>query len=211
VSRLSDELTRVFGDPPIAPRAVVRVQVGSGQGLAAGRAEADRLVDAGADLVVLDADATGPAPLVVLAVLLDLDPVAAVGTAPDEAWRELVLAVRSGVRTARAFLGDPEALLDDVADPALGRVVGLLERLAARRTAVLVGGGTGAAAAALLASRLAPEAAQHWLAGSVPVHGPAAQAWRSLGITPLLDLGLAEGSVDIAAAVVRAGLEQLGA
>ena len=47
MSRLVGELRRVFGDPPVAPRAVVRVEVGAGQGLAEARAEADRLVDAG--------------------------------------------------------------------------------------------------------------------------------------------------------------------
>ena len=46
----------MFGDPPVAPRAVMRVQVSSGQGLEAGRDEADRFVDAGAELVVLDSD-----------------------------------------------------------------------------------------------------------------------------------------------------------
>ena len=207
--RLASELARVFGDPLVPPRAVVRVQVGEGRGLAAGREEADRLVDAGADLVVLDAATRGPGPLVVLALLLDLDPVTAVGTTTDEGWRELVLDVRSTLRTARPFLGDPEGLLAHLDDGALGRVVGLLERLGSRRTAVLVGGGTTAAAAALVASRLAPAATERWLPGSVPLHAPAAQAWRSLGLTPLLDLGLGEGNVDVAAAVVRVGLEQI--
>lgn len=211
MSRLAGELTRVFGDPPVAPRAVVRVQVGAGQGLDAGREEADRLVDAGADLVVLDADALGAGPYVALAVLLDLDPVTAIGTSPAEDWRELVIAVRTGVRAARPHLGYPEALLAQLDDPALGRVTGLLARLAERRTAVLVGGGTSAAAGALLAERLEPGSSRSWLAGSQPTHPAAAQAWTSLGVTPLLDLGLTDGSVDVAVAVVRAGLEQLGA
>lgn len=207
MSRLAAELSRVFGDPLVPPRAVVRVQVGDGRGLAAGRDEADRLVDAGADLVVLDADTRAAGPLVALALLLDLDPVTAVGTAVDDGWRELVLEVRSTLRTSRPFLGDPEGLLEHLGDGALGRVVGLLERLGSRRTAVLVGGGTTAAAGALLASRLAPAAAERWLPGSVPLHAPAAQAWRSLGLTPLLDLGLGPEAVDVAAAVVRAWLQ----
>ena len=211
MSRLERELTRVLGQPLAAPRRTVRLVVVEGEGLAAGRAEADRLVDEGADLVVLDAEGRSAAALVVLAVLLDLDPVTAVGTAPDEGWRELVLEVRSGARAARAHVGDPEALLAHVGDGALGRAAGLLERLAERRTAVLVGGGTTAAAAALAASRLAPAAKERWLPGSVPAHPPAAQAWRSLGLTPLLDLGLEGGSGEVAAAVVRVALEQLGA
>lgn len=207
--RLEQELARVLGAPPAPPRSAVRRLVTEGEGLDAGRAEADRLVDEGADLVVLDAETGGAAPLVVLAVLLDLDPVAAVGTARQEGWRELVLEVRATSREARRHLGDPEELLSVLGDGALGRAAGLLARLGERRTAVLVGGGTTAAAAALLAARLCPGAQQHWLAGSTPVHPPAAQAWRSLGLTPLLDLGLAVGSADVAEAVVLAGLAAL--
>lgn len=210
MSRLARELTRVFGDPPVAPRAVVRVQVGAGQGLDAGREEADRFVDAGADLVVLDADVPGsPAVLVTLALLLDLEPVAVVGTAPTQTWREDVLAVRTAARTARPLVRDPAALVEHLDDPALARVAGLLERLAFRRTPVLVGGGTAAAAGALLAHRLLPTAPRWWIAGSRPLHPAAAQAWQTLGVEPLLDLELGDGSVDVAAAVVRAGFELL--
>ncbi len=202
---------RLFGDPPVAPRAVVHVQVGAGQGLSAGREEADRLVDAGADLVVLDAEVPGTTVLVALGALLDLEPVAVVGTTPRERWRDEVLAVKAGLRAARPLVGDPAALVEHLGDPALARVAGLLERLGLRRTPVLVGGGTAAAAGALLAHRLLPKASQWWLAGSAPLHPAAAQAWRSMGLEPLLDLGLGEGGADVAAAVVRAGLELAGA
>jgi nicotinate-nucleotide--dimethylbenzimidazole phosphoribosyltransferase len=209
MSRLEQELLRVFGDPLVAPRAVLRTQVGSGQGVDAAREEADRMVDAGADLVVLDTDVTTPGSLVALAALLDLDPVAVVGTTPSDTWRDEVLAVRTGLRAARPLVGDPAALLDALDDPLLARVAGLLERLADRRTAVLVGGGTAAAAGALLASRLRPGSERWWLAGTMPGHPVAVQAWRSMGLEPLLDLGPL--SVDVAAALVRAGLEELGA
>jgi nicotinate-nucleotide--dimethylbenzimidazole phosphoribosyltransferase len=209
VSRLAAELTRVFGDPPVAPRAVVRVEVGSGQGLDAARAEADRLVDAGADLVVLDSPGASPGALAALAVLLDLEPVAVVGTDAAEDWREQVVAVRRLTRLARPLAGDPVELLEIVDDPALARVAGLLAQLADRRTPVLCGGGTTTAVGALVASRLA--ATSWWLAGSVPVLPAAARAWRAVGIEPLLDLGLTVGSADVAVSLVRAGLEQLGA
>jgi nicotinate-nucleotide--dimethylbenzimidazole phosphoribosyltransferase len=209
MSRLTDELHRVFGDPPVSPRAVVRVEVGSGQGLDAARTEADRLVDAGADLVVLDAAATSPGALAALAVLLELEPVSVVGALPSEQWREQVVAVRALARTARPLVAEPYALLEHLDDPALTRVVGLLARLADRRTPVLCGGGTTTAAGALVASRSAQTT--WWLAGSAPVLPAAARAWHALGIEPLLDLGLTEGSADVAVSVVRAGLEQLGA
>jgi nicotinate-nucleotide--dimethylbenzimidazole phosphoribosyltransferase len=209
VSRLVRELTRVFGDPPVAPRAVVRVEIGSGQGLDAAREEADRLVDAGADLVVLDAPGAGVGPLAALAVLLDLEPVGVVGPEPAEGWRERVLAVRTTYREARPLRADVPALLERLDDPALTRATGLLRQLADRRTPVLCGGGTTTAAAALLAARTAPTT--WWLAGSVPALPAAAKAWQTVGLVPLLDLGLTEGSADVAVAVVRAGLEQLGA
>ena len=211
MSRLERELRRVFGDPPEAPRAVVRVQVASGQGLGAGRDEADRLVDAGADLVVLDADLPGPAALVAVAVLLDLEPVAVVGTAAVEGWKQQVVAVRDLRRTAQPHAGDPVLLVEALGDPAFGRLVGLLDRLAARRTPVLLGGGTATAAAALVTGRLQPGAERWWLAGSAPPHAAGAGALAGIGLSPLLDLGLEHGSADVAVAVVRAGLELLGA
>jgi nicotinate-nucleotide--dimethylbenzimidazole phosphoribosyltransferase len=189
----------------------MRVQVAAGQGLDAGREEADRFVDAGADLVVLDADLTGAAALAAIAVMLHLEPVGVVGTTVTPGWRQLVVEVRDLVRAARVHVVDPVKLVEAVGDPAFGRLVGLLDRLAARRTAVLLGGGTATAAAALVAGRLQPGAERWWLAGSVPVHPAGASALLGVGLTPLLDLGLETGSADVAVAVVRAGLELLGA
>ena len=211
MSRLDDELRRVFGDPPQPPRAVMRVQVGEGSGLEAGQEEADRFVDAGADLVVLDGGPTTPAALAAIAVYLGLEPVGVVGTDASEGWKAQVLAVRDLLRDCRPLVGDPERLIETLADPALGRLVGLLDRLAARRTAVVLGGATTTAAAALFASHLQPGADAWWVAGSQPVEQAGVSALASIGLTPLLDLGLGEGSADIAVAVVRKGLEQLGA
>lgn len=214
MSRLDTELRRVFGDPLTAPRAVMRIQVGAGQGLDAAQVEADRIVDAGADLVVLDAEGSSAAVLSVFALLLAREPAAVVGQHAGDDWRELVMAVRTGVRAGRPHLGDPHALLetlDTLDNASLVRTAGLLARLAARRTPVLVGGGAAAAAGALLAARIEPGAERLWLAGSAPTQAPARDAWTSLGITPLLDLGLETGGADVAAAVVRAGLDLAGA
>jgi nicotinate-nucleotide--dimethylbenzimidazole phosphoribosyltransferase len=76
---------------------------------------------------------------------------------------------------------------------------------------VLLGGGTATAAAALLAERREPGAHVWWIAGSVPHDAAGAVALEGIGLTPLLDLGLSTGSADIAVAVVRTRLEQLGA
>lgn len=211
MNRLTTELERVFGIPPVAPRAVIRVQIASGGGLQAGRDEADRFVDAGADLVVLDSDARSPAVLAAIAALLDLEPVTVVGTTSSPDWAATVIAVRSALRAARPLAHQPEQLLEELADPALSRLVGLLDRLAARRTPVLLGGGTPTVAAALIVTRLQPGAARWWLGGSRPEDVAGAAAFTALGLEPLLNLGLTSGGADLAVAVVRVALEQAGA
>ena len=205
MSRLNDELVRVFGDPPVAPRAVVRVQVGSGQGLDAGREEADRLVDAGAELVVIDSDGASAAVLATVAALLDLEPVGVVARTATAEWKAQVIEVRTALRLASVYRFDPERIVEELADPALGRLVGLLDRLTERHTPVLLGGGTATAVAALVACRIQPEAR------SMPADKAGAQALAATRLQPLLDLGLTVGSADIAVTVVRAGLDQLGA
>jgi nicotinate-nucleotide--dimethylbenzimidazole phosphoribosyltransferase len=211
VNRLDDELKRVFGDPPESPRAVMRVQVSEGRGLEAGREEADRFVDAGADLVVLDSEITGPAPLAAMALLLSLEPVGVVGALTGAAWKQQVLAVRDAMRRGRPHVMEPIALVETLDDPAFGRVVGILDRLAERQTPVLLGGGTSTAAAVLVASRIRFGGLRWWIAGSAPTTGAGVTALTGAGLTPLLDLGLTHSSADIAVAVVRAGLEALGA
>jgi NaMN:DMB phosphoribosyltransferase len=202
VNRLTEELHRVFGDPPTYPRAVVRIQVGDGQGVDAGREEGDRLVDAGCELVVLDSDLATPATRACLAALLGLEPVdVADRQSPD--WAADVVAVRALLRTTR----DPERLVDG----GLGRLVGLLDRLSDRRTPVLLGGGTATATAVLAVHRQRPGADQWLLAGSAPEDPHALRALAQSGLTPLLDLGLGSSGADVAVAVVRAGLEALGA
>ncbi|MCW2584896.1 MAG: hypothetical protein JWN55_412, partial [Frankiales bacterium] len=58
---------------------------------------------------------------------------------------------------------------------------------------------------------LEPGAARWWLAGSAPGEEAGRAALSAVGLTPLLDLGLTTGAADVAVAVVRTGLEQLGA
>lgn len=200
--RLAEQLTRVFGDPPSHPRAVIRLQVGEGSGVDAGREEADRMVDAGCELVVLDSDLATPAVAATLATLLELEPVDVVErTSPT--WAQDVVALRTLLRTATTSL--------DQTDGGLGRLVGILERLTERRTPVLLGGGRATATAVLLVCTRTPGAEQWLLAGSTPDDHHAAHALQRAGLTPLLDLGLGSTGADVAVAVVRAGLEALGA
>jgi nicotinate-nucleotide--dimethylbenzimidazole phosphoribosyltransferase len=202
VNRLAHELHRVFGEPPAYPRAVVRIQVGDGQGLAAGRDEGDRLVDAGCELVVLDSDLGSHAVQACLAALLGLEP-AEVTDRQSPTWATDVVVVRDLLRGTR----DPWQLLDG----GLGRLVGLLDRLTERRTPVLLGSGTATATAALAVVTRRADAEQWLIAGSNPDDAHARLALTQAGLTPLLDLGLGAIGADVAVAVVRAGLEALGA
>lgn len=209
--RLAAELRRVFGDPLVSPTAVVRVQVAAGQGLAAGRDEADRLVDAGAELVVLDSEGTPAGALAAMAALLDLEPVAVLPPRNEPGWKDELVAVRTALLAALAHRFEPEQLVAAVDEPVLGRVVGLLDRLTDRRTPVLLGGGTTVAIAALVVCRLRPDSTRLLLAGSQPVEAAGAAALAATRLVPLLDLGLERSAADVAVAVVRAGLESLGA
>jgi len=187
--------------PPALPSHVVPAPTTSG--VDAGAEAADRLVDAGADLlVVAGGGPTGPA-LALLAVLLDLEPVAAVGTGSVPGWAGLVAEVRTGLRAARPHLGDPDRLLAVTGADEVAGLAGLLLQAAVRRTPVLLSGAADAWAAALLAERTTPGTADWLLPGCSPAGGGAAAAVSELRLEPLLDLRLAgpEGA-DLALAVL---------
>ena len=174
--------------PPHAPAQARRVLVTDGS-REDGMRQADELADGGCDLVVLSTD-TDPVPgLVALSALLDLEPIAAVGTSAGSDWAALTTGVRDGLRGARMHVGDPDGLLTAVGSGALAHTTGLLAQCAVRRTPVLLDGSAVAAAAAVVAERLAPGAPQWWLAGQVPPAPAARQGLADLGMTGLLDLG----------------------
>ncbi len=107
--------------------------------LATGRAAADALADEGGDLLVLEVDGDPVPGLVLLAALLDVEPVAAVGTAGGPDWARRLGAVRAALPALRPHADDPAALLQALADPGLAHATGLLGQAAARRTPVLLG------------------------------------------------------------------------
>ena len=197
--------------PPVAPSNVRRVVAEDGSTRAEGQAEADRLVDGGGDLFVLGSAGDQVAGLVVLAALLDLEPVQAVGTAAGDDWARLTTGVRDGLRDARMHVGDPDGLLKAVGSPPLARLTGLLAQAAVRRTPVVLDGAPLTAAAAVLAERLAPGAPAWWLAGQVPPAPAARLGLADLGLTGLLDLGLGlpEGA-DLARSVLEQAIPLAG-
>lgn len=191
--------------PPHPPRQRRDLAVTTGAGVAAGRAEADALADAGVDLIVLEAAGVETAALVVVCALLDVEPVRAIGTAAGPGWSERVVSVRDGLRAARALVGDPEQL---AGDPVLGRVAGLLAQSAVRRTPVVLGGSVVVAAGGLVAERLVPGARHWWLAGATPIGAAARLALADLGLEPLLDLRLTTpGGAALAADLLTRGVE----
>lgn len=181
------------GWPPHVPQAPARLVVdASTEGdLADGTARGDALADGGCDLLVAGADLDAVPGLVVLAALLDLEPVQAVGTATGPSWAAQVTGVRDGLRAARVHRCDPAALLSALGSAPLAVLTGALAQAAVRRTPVLLDGSAVTAAAAVLADRSAPGAARWFLAGQVPPSPAARKGLAAIGLTGLLDLGLA--------------------
>jgi nicotinate-nucleotide--dimethylbenzimidazole phosphoribosyltransferase len=196
--------------PPAAPAVPRRVDVAGGStgSLESGAARADAAADSGADLLVVSGSGDQGDGLVVAAVLLDLEPVRAVGTAVSSDWARLTVLVRDALRAHRQHRSDPVALLDALGGGAVAELAGLLARAAERRTPALLDGSPLVAAAALVAGRLAPGAAAWWLAGQAPPSPAGRSCHRELGLTPLLDLGLsAPQGADLAHAVLVAGVD----
>ena len=194
--------------PPHPPRSVRRLVLGDQGSRETGSSLADEIADSGAELVVLSCDADQVAGIVVVAALLDLEPVHAVGTVSTADWAALTVGVRTGLRATRSHVGDPVDLLEAVGSPALATATGLLAQCARRRTAVLLDGSPLVCGAALVAERLAPGAAAWWIAGQVPPNPAAARALADLDLVGLLDLQLALPlGADLALSVLLQALE----
>jgi hypothetical protein len=179
-----DWLATVQGSwPPRAPSAVVRgvVDDGTTGELADGVRRADELADGGCDLLVAGADVDPIPGLVVLAALLRLEPVTAVGTAAGPDWAAQTTGVRDGTAHRRAAGRRPVLAAVRAGLPALAVLTGVLAQSAVRRTPVLLDGSPVTVAAAVLAGRLAPGAAAWFLPGQVPPAPAAAKGLAELG------------------------------
>ncbi|EIE98080.1 nicotinate-nucleotide--dimethylbenzimidazole phosphoribosyltransferase [Saccharomonospora glauca] len=159
---------------------------------------ADAEVDEGADLLVpaeLGVGTTTPAATVV-AALTGTEPVAVVGRGSgidDNAWMRKAAAIRDALRRARPVVTEPLELLRTVGGADLAALTGFLAQAAVRRTPVLLDGLT-VCAAAMLAEELAPGACSWWLATHRTTEQAHALALEHLGLTPLVDFGIAEGA-----------------
>lgn len=100
--------------------------------------------------------------------------------------------VRAALARHRPDPSDPIGVLAAFGGLEHAALTGLLLGAAARRTPVILDGVI-AGAAALAASRLAPDAVAGWIAGHCSAEPGHAVALRTLGLRPLLDLGLRLG------------------
>lgn len=232
LGRLGGALRRLAAQqgrwPPVAPRQVARVpshpaqpraastgdpaRPSTGEALELGAVTADRLVDSGADLVVVAGGGERTPALVLLAALLDRDPVGVTGTTAAPGWATLVADVRDGLRASRPHLADPGALLDAARAVEAAELTGLLLQCAVRRTPVLLSAAADVWAAALVAQRIAPTVDGWLIAGCSPRSPVTALAIGELRLSPLLDLeidlpaaaelalGVLVGAVGLAAA-----------
>lgn len=185
-------------------QAVHLVTVETGGGLLEGIELVDRSVDGGAAAFAVESLLDDVPALAVLAALLNLEPIAALGTASQPRWAERLVALRALLPALRAHVQDPAGLLDAAGDGALAALTGVLAQAAVRRTPVLFGGSPSMVAAAVLADRLAPGAAAWWLAAEAPLFPAATMGLAHLGLEPLLDLRVARRGVPLALAVLRA-------
>ncbi len=162
-----------------------------------GRAIADEEVDAGADLLVpgdMGIGNTTPSAAIV-ATLLDREPIDTVGRGTgidDTRWMTKTAAIRDAMRRGRPFAADPLALLRVIGGADLAALTGLLVQAAVRRTPVVLDGVV-ICAAALAAEAYAPGSKAWWVAGTRSTEPAQKLTLASLGVEPLLDLGLRLG------------------
>jgi nicotinate-nucleotide--dimethylbenzimidazole phosphoribosyltransferase len=163
----------------------------------AGMAIADDEVDSGTDLLVVgDMGIGNTTPSAVLvAALTGSDVASVVGRGSgidDDAWMRKAAVVRDALRRTRPHLGDPVRVLSTAAGADIAAMVGALLQAAVRRTPVVLDGVV-SGAAALVAHRIAPAAAQWWLAGHRSPEPAHAIALQRLGLEPVVDYSMRLG------------------
>jgi len=164
--------------------------------LVGGVAIVDEEVDAGADLVVPGDMGIGSTTVcaAVVAALLGVPASATTGRGTgvdDVALQHKTGVVESALRRVPSD-ATPEQVLATVGGADLAVMVGVLLGAAGRRTPVLLDGVV-SCTAALLAARIAPDAAHWWLAGHRSTEPAQRLALEALGLRPLVDLGLRLG------------------
>lgn len=184
--------------------------------LALGAAVAGELVDDGAQLLMtgdLGIGNTTPAAALVAALLgLPADEVTGRGTGiDDDGWARKRDVVAAALARTEGRAEDPVDLLAALGSADLAAAVGFLVESSTRGVPVLLDG-LMSLACAVVAQAIAPGAAAWWVAGHRSTEPAQTHALKSLGLDPLLDVGmrLGEGSGAVAALpVLRSGVAVL--
>lgn len=163
----------------------------------AGMAIADEEVDAGADLLVPGDLGIGNATIAAALVgaALGLGPLDVIGSGAgvdDATWACEARVLRDALYRAQGLQPDPLGVLRTVGSADTAAMTGFLVQAAVRRTPVLLDGVL-SCACALVARRIAEDAAQWWLAGHRSTEPAQHLALDVLGLTPLIDLGMRLG------------------
>jgi nicotinate-nucleotide--dimethylbenzimidazole phosphoribosyltransferase len=180
--------TADFTRGPAMPREVAQMLLGQGVALA---------LELGADAVVLGEMGIGntTAAAALTAALLNLPPAAVTGrgTGVDDAgYARKTAAVARALEVNRPDPTDPVGALAAVGGFEFAFLAGVALGAASARTCVVVDGFP-ASAAALVACRVAPDAAGYFLASHRSVEPGHRAVLEALGLEPLLDLRLRLG------------------
>ena len=186
------------------------------QSLTLGAEVARELVADGAQLLMtgdLGIGNTTPAAALVAATLgLPADEVTGRGTGIDDAaWARKRDVIAQSLARTEGRAGDPVDLLTALGSADLAAATGFLVEASTLGIPVLLDG-LMSLACAVVAESIAPGASAWWVAGHRSTEPAQAHALKSLGLEPLLDLGLrlGEGSGAVAALpVLRSGIAVL--
>jgi nicotinate-nucleotide--dimethylbenzimidazole phosphoribosyltransferase len=184
--------------------------------LALGAEVARAHVDDGAQLLMTGdlgiGNTTAAAALVAAVLGLPADEVTGRGTGIDDAtWTRKRDVVAQALARVEGRTADPVEVLTALGSADLAATTGFLVEASTRGVPVVLDG-LMSVACALLAEAIAPGAAAWWVAGHRSTEPAQAHALKSLGLEPLLDLGmrLGEGSGAVAALpVLRSGIAVL--
>ena len=177
----------------------------AGRSLALGAEVAGALVDDGAQVLMTGdlgiGNTTVAAALVAAVIGLPAEEVTGRGTGiDDDGWARKRDVVAQALARVEGRTGDPVEVLTALGSADLAAATGFLVEASTRGVPVVLDG-LMSVACAVLAEAIAPGAAAWWVAGHRSTEPAQAHALKSLGLEPLLDLGmrLGEGSGAVAA------------
>jgi nicotinate-nucleotide--dimethylbenzimidazole phosphoribosyltransferase len=206
----------VLGEPGATVRRLADdldvglVAVDPTAGFPAGVAAADDEIEAGAELLVLAAPDDTPSPATLIGVLTGAEPVAllprGVEAIDSPAWIARAVALRDARARVAGLRARPDELLEALGSPRVAAAAGVALQAAVRRTGVVLDG-TAVLAGALLCLDIQSRASQWWQIAGTSDERAHRRAVESLGLRPVLDLGVRGGDGTaglLAVAVLRA-------